>query len=248
MLVYLKDICLRLWWIWKSDKITGILKMWEKEADEAIAYYVAKYDMRDFLNENLINALRYFRFPSHSTILSEQDDFRYLHFLVSGEIQISHYHLSGNMVVFAIHQPFVTLGDLELFCERRIRSNAIAIKNTLMLGLSNEAVELYGADDARFLRFILKQLQQKLFTIAELQENQMLPIVNQLAAYILSMSSTSKNDIAELPSKEVLASILRTTPRHLNRVLKHLAEIGAISSDYPQLRVLDRIYLVKLIS
>ena len=66
----------------------------------------------------------------------------------------------------------------------------------------------------------------------------MLPVINRLATYILSQASDG--DTVILPDKEGLASLLGTTSRHLNRVLRELVESGSISAGYPRMRILNR--------
>ncbi len=70
--------------------------------------------------------------------------------------------------------------------------------------------------------------------------NQVLPVVTRLAVYILAYPVDEESGEMILPSKEDLASLLGTTPRHLNRVLKELVEAGTISAGYPHVTILDR--------
>jgi len=51
-----------------------------------------------------------------------------------------------------------------------------------------------------------------------------------------------------LPDKEGLASLLGTTTRHLNRVLKELVAFGCISDGYPLVHILKREALEDLTS
>ena len=113
-----------------------------------------------------------------------------------------------------------------------------------MLGIASEVVARYGADDPRFLRFLIDQLREKLYKTNSLQVNQGLPVLSRLAMYILAQQP--QDDLVTLPGKEQLASLLGTTTRHLNRVLNQLTETGAIGGTYPRLRVLDRPVLVNL--
>jgi len=212
----------------------------DEKTDKTIDRYVSQFDMASFLNEDLLRSLRLFHFPAFSNIYIEGNEQHYFYFLVEGQVQFNHYHWNSRVVVFALGKPFAAMGDLEIFTERRLGSNVIATEDTIMLGITTTAVDRYGADDLRFLHFLIEQLRDKIFKITHLQTNHLLPVINQLAAYILMQAEHVKNDVIFLPGKEELASLLRTTPRHLNRVLKELVSDGAISTDYPLVHILNR--------
>jgi CRP-like cAMP-binding protein len=209
-------------------------------AEKTIERYVSEFGMADFLNDDLLRGLQLFRFPAYSHVFIEQDEQHYLYFLVEGQLQCSHYHPSGRLAVFAVSTPFAAIGDLEILSEARVHSNVIATQDTTMLGIASDLVHRYGADDPRFLRFLIDQLREKLYKTNSLQMSQVLPLANRLAAYMLAQPPVGGGGVIELPGKEGLASLLGATTRHLNRVLKQLVEAGAISPDYPRVRLLDR--------
>lgn len=206
--------------------------------------YVARFGMAHFLNEDLLAHLQLFHFPAYTNIYTEQDEQHFLYFLVEGQVQCNHYHLNGKLAVIALSKPFTVIGDMEILSEERVNSNVIATRDTTMLGIATSVVNRYGANDPRFLRFLIDQLREKLYKTNSLQMNQLLPVVNRLAVYILSQ--LNHENITILPDKEELASLLGTTPRHLNRVLKQLVEAGGINAGYPLVRVLNRSVLETL--
>lgn len=206
---------------------------------QQIQQYVAQYNMDHFLNDDLLSHLKLFRFPAYSNIFFAQDEQHVLYFLVEGQLQCSHYHLNGKLAVIALSTPFAAIGDLEILSDARVTSNVKATQDTIMLGISRSVVHRYGAEDPRFLRFLLDQLREKVFASNSLHVNQVLPVINRLAIYILTQSRNGERQEVSLPSKEEFASLLGITPRHLNRVLKQLIEAGSISADYPRVRILD---------
>lgn len=212
----------------------------EASSEETIQRYVSAFDMARFLNDDLLRNLRLFHFPAYTNILFEQDEPHFLYFLVEGQVQCNHYHHNGKLAVLALSNPFTAIGDFEILSEERVKSNVIATQDTTMLGIAAAVVERYGADDPRFLRFLIDQLREKIYETNSLQISQVLPVVNRLAAYVLAQPTNDAQGAIVLPDKEGLASLLGITPRHLNRVLKDLVEAGAISDDYPLVRILDR--------
>lgn len=214
------------------------------QAETAIQGYISQFEMARFLNDDLLAHLQLFRFPPYSNVYIEEDEQHYLYFLVEGQVQCNHYHLNGKLAVFALSSPFTTIGDFEILSDERVNSNVIAMEDTVMLGIASPIVERYGANDPRFLRFLIDQLREKLYKTNTLQINQLLPVISRLAVYML-MEMTTHNDaqVITLPNKEDFASLLGTTPRHLNRVLKELVESGSIRVEYPQIQILDKVLL-----
>jgi len=215
-------------------------------AEETIQHYVDRFEMERFLNDDLLRHLQLFRFPAYSNVYIEEDEQQYFYFLVDGQVQCYHYHLNGKLAVFAVNNPFAAIGDVEILDKERLHSNVIAAQDTIMLGIETDVVHRYGADDPRFLRFLIDQLREKLYRTNSLQVNQVLPLISRLAVYILAQPSSSDDDVIALPGKEELASLLGITPRHLNRVLKELVESGGINPDYPFVRILNKAVLESL--
>lgn len=215
------------------------------QSEDVIQHYVKTYRMETFLNENLLGHLQLFHFPAYSHVYIEQDKQHVLYFLVEGQVQCNHYHLNGRLAVIAISEPFSVIGDMEILTEQPVRSNVIATRKTVMLGIASEVVERYARDDPRFLRFLIEQLREKLYKTNSLQMTQVLPVMNRLALYMLATQRTPDNTII-LPNKEELASLLGTTPRHLNRVLKEMVESGMIGAGYPHVRLRDQTALEAL--
>lgn len=209
-------------------------------SETTIQHYIETYDMARFLNENLLSRLALFHFPAYSNVYIEQDEQHFLYFLVEGQVQCNHYHLDGKLAVFAISNPFGAIGDLEILTDEPLRSNVIATRDTTMLGIARPYVQRYGADDPRFLHFLIDQLRAKLYETNNLQVGQVQPLLNRLAVYILSRAMHNNPAEVVLPEKETLASLLGATSRHLNRVLKQLVESEAISDSYPRVQILNR--------
>jgi hypothetical protein len=66
--------------------------------------------------------------------------------------------------------------------------------------------------------------------------HQSLPVINRLAVYLMSQLRDTKDSVI-LPGKEEFASLMGITPRHLNRVLKEMVDLGAINAGYPHVGI-----------
>ncbi len=211
--------------------------------ETTIQHYIDHYEMARFLTDDLLRHLQIFHFPAYSNIYIEGNDQLYLYFLVKGQVQCSHYHLNGKLAVFAVSKPFCAIGDFEILSDEPLKSNVTSTQDTVMLGIASDIVKRYGANDPRFLHFLIDQLRDKLYNTNALQMNQVLSVINRLAVYLLAQEDEG---IVILPDKETLASMLGTTNRHLNRVLKELVESESISSGYPRVLILNRKALCNL--
>ncbi|MGB7341028.1 MAG: cyclic nucleotide-binding domain-containing protein [Phototrophicaceae bacterium] len=206
-----------------------------------IQAYIKRYQMAEFLNDNLLDALEYFEFAPYSHVFVEQERQHYLYFIVEGEVQCSHYHLNGSLAVFAISTPFTSIGDLEILSDERVHSTVIAMKKTIMLGIPRAIVHQFGANDPKFLRFLLDQVREKLYTSNSFQMIQTLPVISRFAVYLLS--NMDDEHYITLPDKESVASLLGTSLRHLNRTIKQLTSACIISATYPRLYIMDKTLL-----
>lgn len=215
-------------------------------AESTIADYIQQYQMDRFLNENLLAELQLFQFSAYSNVYYARDEQHYFYFLVDGQVQCSHYHQNGKLAVLALSNPFSAIGDVEILSDTPVKSNVVATRETTLLGIDVETVEYYGAEDPRFLRFLLDEVRRKLYQTNILQMGQVLPVVSRLAHYLLAQPPLDETDAVILPDKEALASLLSVTPRHLNRVLRELSDAGTISAGYPLVHLLDRGELQRL--
>ena len=216
-------------------------------SEEAVQQYISMFDMTSFLNNDLLRNLQLFQFPAHTNIYIEQAEQSFLFFLVEGQVQCTHYHMNGKLVVVALLNPFTAIGDLEILSEERMNTNVITSQMTTMLGIAKATVQRFGMDDPRFLHFLIDQLREKLYETNSLQRGRALSAKSQLALYILAHSATHEGNTVTLPDKETLASLLGTTQRHLNRVIKELVVSGGIDHGYPSVHIFDRFVLQEFI-
>jgi len=207
--------------------------------NKTIEDYVQQYQLADVLNDMLLNNMELFHFPIYSQICIEGTELQYLYFLVEGQVQCSHHHLNGKLAVIALSNPLELIGDLEILDEDHLRSNVIATQPTTLLGIKKQIVRQYGVEDAVFLQFLLKQYRGKLYRSNALQVNQVLPLSSRLSLYMLSQINDKDTSIV-LPAKEELASLMGTTTRHLNRVLRQLIDSEYIGASYPRITIHNR--------
>ena len=221
--------------------------MAEPASDKRIDQYIRQYDLERFLNRKLLEEIRLFRYDSYQTVLFEQTKVRYLYFVAEGQLKCAHYHPNGTLAVVAMLSPLNAIGDVELLDDSCTSTAVVTTRPTTLLGIPMTAIQQYGMEDPRFLRFVIGQLVSKVRDSTSLRLGNLLPVKSRLALYIMTKPGAETGGVVILPEKEVLASMLGTTYRHLNRVMKELIQEEAIGTGYPGVRVKDKGKLNRLI-
>jgi len=187
-----------------------------------IYQYIDQYDLETHLNPDLLRCLRLHRFEAQSTVYESQTELRHVYFLVNGKAQVSYYLANGKRSIIAMISPFSVIGDIELFEDRPLQLNVITTENSIFLGIKKADVLQFGYNDPQFLRFIIHHMSRKLRGSGYNQLSYDLPLVNRLANYLLIQKIDNNIIIPE--SKTLIADLLGTSPRHLNRVIKTLED------------------------
>ena len=216
--------------------------------DNELAHYIKKYKIDSFLNPRLLKQIKIFHLKSYETLITEQTIPQYLYLLVEGHIKCAHYHSNGTLAVVQLMHPFSALGDVELINNNLTITAAVATQPSTVLGILTSIVREEGMNDPLFLSFINKELVKKLHDSTALRLGHLLPVKSRLALFIISKPNASDGKVVIFPEKEALASMLGTTYRHLNRVLKELIEENTIGEGYPGVRIRNIINVQKLIN
>jgi CRP/FNR family transcriptional regulator, putaive post-exponential-phase nitrogen-starvation regulator len=201
--------------------------------------FIEQFKLREHLNTYLINHARLFAFPANYDLYLQTQEQIFFYILVSGSVQVSYFHENGKLSVLALLSPVALIGDLELFNTQLIRSTVVTLTETRLLGIEKTVVQQYGYDDVRFLRFIIRNLTEKLYENNTLQTGNVLTLANRIASYLLHNTTESRNTI-NIPSKSHLAGLLGATPRHLNRVLRQFQQEHLIIVQENRIQILNR--------
>ena len=215
--------------------------------EKKLDHYIKEFNIDSFLNERLISHLKIFHLEAYETLIAEQSIPQYFYLLVEGQIKCAHYHSNGTLAVVQMMHPFSALGDVELINKNRSITAAVAASRSVVLGIPASIVRDEGMNDPLFLQFISEELVRKLHDSTSLRLGHLLPVKSRLALFVVSKPEAEEGAIIVFPEKEALASMLGTTYRHLNRVLKELIEENTIGAGYPGVRILNILNLQKLI-
>lgn len=213
----------------------------------SLPLYIDHFHLADHLNPDLLRRLHVFQYPTGTAIFAQSGEQQMLYWLVAGKLQVNILHPNGKYSVLAFLTPLAMVGDLELFGDEATQTNVICTEPSTLLGLAKADVLQFGYDDPRFLRLVITHLSAKLTATSHLQSRAVLPLVYQLAAYLLNQPTRADGKIV-LESKADLAAMLGTTSRHLNRTLRHLESEGIIQLEGKTLILLDLTALRQYVS
>lgn len=195
-------------------------------AQHLLTKYIEEYALDTHLNADLLRSLRVYQFEAGQEVYTAKSKLEHLYFLVHGKAQVSYYLATGKRSIIAMIKPFSVIGDIELFEDKTLQLNVITTETSIFLGIKKADVMQYGYHDPRFLRFTILHLSRKLRGSGYNQLSQDLPLINRVANYLLVQ--TISDTVISLESKAIIADLLGTTARHLNRVIKTLEDEGII--------------------
>lgn len=207
-----------------------------------LEYYIKKYSLHNYLNNNLLNHLEIHTFNNTEFLCRLNEKLSYMYFLVHGKYKVTTLLSSGRSLLLCFNTPLSIMGDIELIENPYADCNVQALENCICLALPLSKIKDYGYDDPIFLRFIISSLQKKLRRNSNYMSiNILSPIENRFASYLLSSlpSKTSKDTIVDIDGINNLAELLGSSYRHLNRVIKNLSDEKIIKKDKNSIQILN---------
>ncbi|WP_010094750.1 Crp/Fnr family transcriptional regulator [Ornithinibacillus scapharcae] len=193
-----------------------------------------------FTND-LISSLSIKNFQPHEFIIKAGDKIEGIYFLLSGRYMVSSLEVTGKELLLRFCQQPSIMGDVEIFADCLIESNCIAVEPCEILFVPLEVYETHLKYDSEFNQLLLKELAYKLRTCTiSSRVNALSPVNVRLAAYLCTIHSPSQlNKYIKTNSLDDVASLIGTTKRHLNRILKDWTESGIIERVEEEIHILN---------
>ena len=201
--------------------------------------YIAQYQLSQHLNENLLRCLRVVQFSEQQPVYIADTEQHALYFLVDGKAQVNYYLANGKRSILTLITPFSVIGDIELFEDMLLQLNVTTTETSTFLAIDKTDVMHYGYNDPIFLRFLLHHMGRKLQGSGYTQVASDLPLINRLAIYLLAQA-TDENGHLIPETKPLIADLIGTTPRHLNRVIKALEDNTVLHWGKDHIRILNQ--------
>lgn len=187
-------------------------------------------------------------YEAHESVLNEGEEIPALLYLVAGKIKATGSVGNGRSLLLRFSHPLAVMGDIEFVRHIPVQSQITAISDCFFIAVSFQYLRKYEMDNPAFLRHLLTHVTYKLQTnTAASRVNLLAPVDQRFASYLLSIMEGNHFalDMKEATVSD-LAELLGTSHRHLNRVIKHLAEAGIIERERRTIRVLDAAALEQL--
>ena len=207
-------------------------------------FYIEKYELNNILNKEIINYIDLFSFINGEFICSKDNNLNYMFFLVDGKVKTYTLHDNGKSLLLRFSKPFSIFGDVELLTNYNVSCNVESLGESKLLGIKMSILQKYACNDTRFLKFIIKNLSNKLYSTSNsVSINLLYPLESRLASYLLSIAYNKENikDNIEInihKSTEI-APLLGTSYRHLNRIIAKLVSNEIIYKNKESIIIKD---------
>lgn len=156
-----------------------------------------------------------------------------------GKVKITHVSEEGREQVIRIIQEGDFFGDLSLFRDQSLSSNAEAIELTEVCLVRGSEFKKILEKTPSLMFNMLDQLSERLekaeFQLSQLNHRD---VAQRLAAYILQHGENSENLIFEFPTNKTdVASLLGTSRETLSRKLSYFQRKGLIKISGRQIQI-----------
>ncbi|MFC4712059.1 Crp/Fnr family transcriptional regulator [Planococcus dechangensis] len=181
-------------------------------------------------------------------ILTEGDQIDGLYLLVKGKCRVATTEITGKSLLLRFCTPFSILGDIECFQNVPIQSEVHAEEPCTFLFIPIDYYKHSLSLEPEFLQLLLKELAYKLQTCTTASRVNLLASAETRFASYLCTIKTEDKFAKQLATNnlEEIASLIGTTPRHLNRVIQKFQEKGILQKERHQLIITDWSKLEKL--
>ncbi|MEG0261299.1 MAG: Crp/Fnr family transcriptional regulator [Lysinibacillus sp.] len=193
-----------------------------------------------FTNE-IIHEITIRSYLPNEYILKAGEELDGLYFLIEGRYLVSSLEITGKELLLRYCQKPAIMGDIELFEECSIQSNCIAAEKCDFIFIPRFIYEKQLKYDSNFNQLLLKELAYKLRTCTiSSRVNALSSASVRLAAYLCTIESTSLfNEYIRTNTLDDVASLIGTTKRHLNRILKEWSDAAIIERTYEEIQILN---------
>lgn len=200
--------------------------------------YIEKYSLVASLPPTIIERLELQFFEKGEFLLLQGEKLNNIYFLLEGKLQVGSLHPDGRQVIISFDTPFSIIGELELLNNQKIITDVLTFEDSLVFATPASVVREFGLSDLTFLRFMIQCLAKKLYFDVPLMMQSTMSAEKRLAGYLLQLYS-ERNGYIRLENREVIASLLGLSIRHLNRNLRLFAQAGIITKSSKTVQIVE---------
>ncbi|MCS7460250.1 Crp/Fnr family transcriptional regulator [Paenibacillus doosanensis] len=203
--------------------------------------YMSKFDLSQIFIDPPSVTIQLREYERGESVLAEGDELDGLYFQVEGLTKVSSSVETGKSLLLRFCRPLSIFGDIELIQKVAVQSRVEAVEASRFLYIDKRTVERKLMREHRFLNELLKHLAYKLQTCTTASRINLLASVEErLAIYLLTTRFPNEfGKEIQTPHIPEIASVIGTTPRHLNRVIHKLHALGILQKARKSFEVLD---------
>ncbi|MEK5415311.1 transcriptional regulator [Paenibacillus odorifer] len=206
-----------------------------------ISHYITQFNLDQVFTTSTHALIQLLVYEQNEIILREGDELDGIYFQVEGRTKVSSSVGTGKSLLLRFCSPLSLFGDIEYVQEVVIQSQVEAVQQTSLLFIPKQKVESDLMDNHRFKDLLLKHLSYKLLTCTSASRTNLLGSVEErFASYLLTIQLQREfGKEIQTPYIPDIASLIGTTPRHLNRVIQRLTDMGILYKVKQEIIVLD---------
>ncbi|WP_339316320.1 Crp/Fnr family transcriptional regulator [Paenibacillus sp. FSL R10-2734] len=206
-----------------------------------ISHYITQFNLDQVFPESKYSLIHLRIYEQNEIILREGDELDGIYFQVEGRTKVSSSVGTGKSLLLRLCSPLSLFGDIEFVQEVVVQSQVEAVHQTTLLFVPKQKVESDLMDNHSFKDLLLKHLSYKLLTCTSASRTNLLGAVEErLASYLLTIQLQREfGKEIQTPYIPDIASLIGTTPRHLNRVIQRLTDMEILYKVKQEIIVLD---------
>lgn len=204
-----------------------------------IQTYIENYELQILLPH--VEFIQLKKYDAGDNILTEGYQIDGLYLLVNGKCRVATTEITGKSLLLRFCSPFSILGDIECFQKVPIQSEVHAEEPCTFLFIPIDYYKHTLSLEPKFLQLLLKELAYKLQTCTTASRvNLLASAETRFASYLctIKLDNTFAKQLATNNLEEI-ASLIGTTPRHLNRIIQKFQEKGILQKTRHQLIITD---------
>jgi CRP/FNR family transcriptional regulator, putaive post-exponential-phase nitrogen-starvation regulator len=211
---------------------------------EAIHLLAERLGLQKIFTPQAIKVMELRTYADQETICAIGDRLEGLYVLASGKLKIYTVLENGKAMLLRYAHPPAVVGDVEWMAQYPVRNIVEAVGMCTTLHVSHAAIHEHESSNPAFLQWIIKNLSQKIYTLGSAAAmNQLYPVENRLASYLLSLqpdaSGIGAADEIRTSTLTETAELLGTSYRHLNRVISRFIDEGILERKNRRLIIKD---------
>ncbi|SDS85163.1 cAMP-binding domain of CRP or a regulatory subunit of cAMP-dependent protein kinases [Paenibacillaceae bacterium GAS479] len=215
---------------------------------DRIQRYMSQFNLDGVFSEPDSLPIQLRTYERNELVLIEGDELDGIYFQVEGRTKISSSVGTGKSLLLRYCHPLSIMGDVELFQKVVVQSQVEAAEKTVFLFIDIRTVEAKLLKDYKFLNELLRHLSYKLQTCTTASRINLLASVEERYASYLLTTRLQNEFGKEIQTTKIpeIASLIGTTPRHLNRVIQKLSDVNILNKDNKSITIIDWQRLEKL--